>query len=262
MNSIDENKHEPASRAQLSGNGDLGASLLFPVGARPSVRLLEELFGSFELSSSKVQVSHRPGEDEGWLEILASGLTFEVRGLSPAEPAAGCHADHRYGFVQDLPDEPLESVELLPGPHAAGGGGLLPVARALAGLAANLALNLPVAAVAWHSAATWLEPRYFSRTVMNWLAGGTFPAPGLIALLPASDGGISSNGLAHFTGQEIQMAAAPGETQEDTTRLAARAVDRLVRRGKVIEAEEIGGAGVRLLAEPSQFSNLVWIWRK
>lgn len=223
--------------------------------------MLEDLFESQDSGGSTASVSHC-GDGEVWLEILAGGLAFDLRGLAPAEPGAGCAACDHYGFADGLPGEPLEAVELVPGPHVAAGGGLLPVVRALAGLTANLALNLPVAAVAWHFAETWLEPRYFSRTVLNWLSGGAFPVPGLVALVPASDGGILSRGLAHFTGQEIQLAAAPGEAQADTMKLAARSVDHLVRRQKLTQPEEIGGAGVQLLAEPSQFSNLVWVWRK
>lgn len=261
MSSEVGNSFALASDARWPRSGQPGASLLFPVGSRPTARVLEGLFESLEMSSV-ARVSHSAGDGEGWLEILAGGLTFDLRGIAPAVPAMHCDARHHYGFPAGRPDEPLEAVELVPGPHLAGGGGLLPVTRALAGLAANLALNLPVAAVAWHSAQTLLEPGYFSRTVLNWLAGGQFPAPGLVALFSASDSGISSSGLAHFTGQEIQLAAVPGEAQVDTMKLAVRAVDHLVRRGKLTGAEEISGAGVPLLAEPSQFSNLVWVWRK
>ncbi|HKT85899.1 MAG TPA: hypothetical protein VJQ77_07435 [Novosphingobium sp.] len=262
MDRAAENNCEPTGGARPSGSERPGVSLLFARGARPTEPVLEGLFESLELSGSAARVSRRAGDGEAWLEVLAGGLAFDLRGIAPGTPAADRHAFHHYGFADGLPDEPLEAIELVPGPHVAAGGGLMPVVQALAGLAANLALNLPVAAVAWHSAEIWLEPRYFSRTVLNWLAGGAFPAPGLVALVPASDDGISSKGLAHFTGQEIQLAAAAGEAEADTMKLAARAVDHLVRRDKLTRAEEISGTGVPLLAEPSQFSNLVWIWRK
>lgn len=262
MNSTVESNPQLARHAQPSENRILGVSLLFPAGSRPTAPVLEGVFESLELNGSAARVSHCSGDGDSWLEILAGGLTFDLRGIAPAQPGAGCDALHHYGFVDGPPDEPLEAIDLVPGPHVAAGGGLLPVVRALAGLAANLALNLPLAAVAWHASETWLEPRYFSRAVLSWLGGGTFPAPGLIALLPASGDGISSRGLAHFTGQEIQLAPAPGETQADTMKLAARAVDHLVRRGKLTRIEELRCAGVSLLAEPSQFSDLVWVWRK
>lgn len=262
MNSTADNNYHLGRAPRPSGTGGFGVSLLFPAGSRPTTQALENLFESLELSGSMAQVSHCGRDGEGWLEILVGGLIFDLRGLAPAQPAAVCEAHCHHGFAEGPPDGPLEAIELAPGPHIAAGGGLLPVVRTLAGLAANLALHLPIAAVAWHSAETWLEPRHFSRAVLNWLAGGTFPAPGLVALLPASDSGISSRGLRLFTGQEIQLASEAGERPEDTMRFAVRAVDHLVRRGRLTRAEEIGGAGAPLLAEPSQYSDLVWVWRK
>ncbi|MFD2136398.1 hypothetical protein ACFSLT_16960 [Novosphingobium resinovorum] len=99
------------------------------------------------------------------------------------------------------------------------------------GLAANLALELPVRAVGWAPAQTWMEPRYFCRSVLNWLGGGAFPALGLTALLQAEDGSLASRGLAHFTGQEVQLEGRRGEAAADTVKLAVRVIDQLVRRG-------------------------------
>lgn len=236
--------------------------MLLAPGSRPAALQIERLFESAEMAGTAGRISHRPDRSEGWLEILASGLTFDLRGLSPADPAGHRPSQHCYGFADQAPDEPLEALEIIPGGHIAAGGGLLPVIRIMAGLTANLALNLPVEAVVWHTADTWLEPRYFARTVLTWLAGGVFPALGLTALLPASDGSIASRGLAHFTGQEIQLAGAPGEAQAETVKLAVRVIDYLVRTGKLTEARKISDAGVSLFAEPSQFSNTVWIWRE
>lgn len=216
------------------------------------------LFDSAEMASVAARISHRP-EDGSWLEILANGLIFDLRGLAPAAPAEGCALNHSYGFTEDMPDRGLEAIEIVPGPHIAAGGQLPPVVRTLAGLVANLALNLPVAAVAWHGAETCIEPRFFSRTVLNWLAGGAFPALGLTALVPASDGSVASKGLAAFTRQEFQLAGAPGESPADALKLAVRVADYLVRSGRLTEPCEITGS---LSAEPSQFGNLVWVWRK
>lgn len=256
-----DNSAAPGGRQGATGRS-LGASLLFAAGSRPTAAAIEHLFESTEMAGTAARISHRPARSEGWLEVLASGLTFDLRGLAPADPAAHCASQHCYGFGDGVPGEPLEAVEIVPGGHIAAGGGLLPVIRTMAGLTANLALNLPVAAVAWHTAGTCVEPRYFARTVLNWLADGVFPALGLTALLPASEGSVASSGLAHFTGQEMQLAGAPGETQAETVKLAIRVVDYLVRNGKLTQAQEISGTGLSLLAEPSQFSNLVWVWRK
>lgn len=60
-------------------------SLLFGQGQRPDFGALDTLSrdggGSLHFS-----ISHQPDPDEGWLELLASGLTFDCRGLAPAPP--------------------------------------------------------------------------------------------------------------------------------------------------------------------------------
>lgn len=239
-----------------------GASLLFAEGLRPSAEALMNLFASGGMAGAAARISHRSEDCEGWLEILASGLTFDLRGLVPADPAPECKTVHAYGFTDGMPDEPLAAVEIVPGAHVAAGAVLLPVVRAMAGLTANLALNLPVSAVAWHAAGTCMEPRFFSRSVFNWLAGGTFPAQCLTALVRASDGRIGSQGLAVFAGQEMQLVGAPEENPADAMRLAVNVVDYLVRNGPIAAPCEITGLGPALVAEPSGYGNLVWIWRK
>jgi hypothetical protein len=248
--------------ARPGRSGRLGVSLLFPAGARPTVEALVQLLEASEMSGVAAQVSFRPDDGEGWLEILASGLTFDVRGLAPAAPAAAPEVIDTYGFSGDEADERFEAIEIVPGGHIAAGGGLAPVVRTLAGLAANLALNLPVAQVAWHSAGTCMEPKFFSRTVLTWLSGGAFPALGLTALFASSDGGVASRGLAALIGQEMQLAGKADEPPAETVKLAIRVVDFLVRKGPLAAPEAIGGPGFSLLAEPSRYGNLVWVWRK
>ena len=262
MENLPLNNRELLFEEEPPGGRGLRVSLLFAPGSRPTAAVMRQLFASNEMAGISGQISFCPDESEGWLEILASGLTFDLRGLAPTDPAEPCAPGHSYGFAEDAADEALEAIDLVPGGHIAAGGGLQPVIRALAGLAANLVLNLQVAAVIWHTAGTRMEPRYFARSVLDWLAGGAFPALGLTALLPSGDGSVASHGLAHFTGQEIQMAGAPGETHADTVKLALRVIDYLVRKGRLTQAQEISGPGITLLAEPSQYSHCVWIWRK
>jgi hypothetical protein len=236
--------------------------LLFAPGSRPTAVVMRQVLASSEMAGTSARINHCPGDAEGWLEILASGLTFDLCGLAPADPVEPPEAPRSYGFAEGSPDGPHEAIDLAPGAHIASGGRLAPVYGEMAGLAANLVLNLPVAAVVWHTAGTCMEPRYFARTVLNWRAGGAFPALGLTALLAACDGSVASEGLVHFTGQEIQLAGASDESQADTVKLAMRVIDYLVRAGSLTEAREISGAGITLLAEPSQYSDRVWIWRK
>ncbi|WP_260923592.1 hypothetical protein [Novosphingobium sp. 9] len=71
-------------------------------------------------------------------------------------------------------------------------------------------MRLPVVAVGWGPAETLMDPSYFARIVMNWLGGGAFPVLGLTAIAVASDGSVASRGLAHFTGQELQLQGREG----------------------------------------------------
>lgn len=241
-----------------------GLSLLFPTGTRPTVQDIVRLFETSAASGLAARISHIPQSEQGWVEILASGLTFDLRGLAPGQPASPAQGDEprfRYGFEGALDADELEAIELVPSGHIAAGAGLLPVLRTMAGLAANLALHLPVAAVAWHSAQTLMEPRYFSRIVLNWLSGGAFPALGLTALVPAGDGSIASSGLAHFTGQEMQLEGRADEPQADTVKLAIRLIDYLVREGRLDAPHTIEAGDTTLLAEPSQVGRLVLVWR-
>lgn len=233
--------------------------MLFETGSRPTA---DDIAGLFETGGALARISHRPKNDEGWVEILSSGLTFDMCGLAPEVCSSPLQARHVYGFEQPPPDfARLEGIEIAPGRHIVAGRAMLPVVRTLAGLAAGLALQLPVVAVVWHSAGTVMAPAYFARIVMNWLGGGAFPALGLAALVPAPDGSVASQGLAAFTGQEFQLEAHPGEAPAETIKLAIRVADYLVRHGAMARPAPIEGGG-GLFAEPSQVGNLVWIWRQ
>ena len=239
-----------------------GLSLLFAAGTRPPAdRIDAVLRGGGEASAGALHgamVSHRPAETEGWIELLASGLTFELHGLAPAPSLSVTPAAHAFGF-DEVPGG-LEAVALVAGPHIAGGSAMIPVVRTITGLAANLALSLPVRAVCWEPAGTWMEPGFFARAIIAWLAGGPFPVLGLTALVPDA-AGVTSVGLAFFGGQEVRVAAAPGEAMADTARLAIRMVDNIVRRGAIIARTELDGPGVALIAEPSPDGRVVTIWR-
>lgn len=243
-----------------------GVSLLFPAGSRPSQDDVARLLEASGDTGFLARVSHRPPDDQGWLELLVSGLTFDLSGLAPGDAAAAPPCAYRYGFDDqgevDAPVGDLEAITLVPSGHIAAGATLEPVLRAMAGLAANLTLHLPVMSVSWQTARTTMEPRYFSRIVLNWLAGGAFPALGLTALIAAPDGSIASSGLSHFTGQEMQLEGRAGEPQANTVKLAIRLVDYFVRTGRLKAAQPIEAGDIRLMAEPSQVGKLVLVWRE
>lgn len=237
-----------------------GLLLLFSAGSRPTAGEISHLLASPE-SGIPARIGCRPEPAEGWLEILASGLTFDLRGLSPAPPVRDDAARHAYGFDNMPPGGGLEAVELAASGHIVSGSRLQPVIRTMVNLAADLALRLPVAAVAWQPAQTLMEPRYFSRIAFNWLSGGAFPVLGLTALVPAGDGSITSTGLSHFIGQEMQLEGRDGEPQAESVKLAIRLVDYLIRHGPLTAPQTIELGKGSLLAEPSKAGKRVCIWR-
>lgn len=239
-----------------------GISLYFRRGSRPSTEAISALIEATANADIMARITHRPPPQEGWLELLASGLTFDLTGLAPAKSATSGDILQYHGFDETPRCEELEAVELSPGGHIAGGSGLLPVNRTMVGLATSLSLKLPVAAIGWRSAQTLMEPRYFAQIIVNWLAGGAFPALGLTALLRSEDGSISTKGLSRFVGREMQLEGAVEETPSDTLKLAIRMVDYLVRQGAFAEPRVIDSPRGKLLLEPSQGGKQVWVWRQ
>lgn len=209
-----------------------------------------------------VSVSYPPEAGEGWLELLAKGLTFEIHGLAPAKAKHAVESRQAYGFGPDGVPRGLEAVQIVPSPHISAGAGLQPVLRTLLSLAANLCMHLPTRGVGWGPAQTIMESRYFTSVTLNWLAGGPFPAAGLTALTCASDGSVTTRGLAHFTGQEMQLEGRQGESEAQATRMAVHAIDHLVREGTLAQAITFGTGEGTFIAEPSQVGKLVLVWRK
>lgn len=227
-------------------------SLLYVAGERPGAddvaRLLD---GPANAAGSAARVSFKPDKDEGWLELLASGLTFDISGLSPAPIQPAPPAAHLFGLPPETRDLALESVMLSPGGHIASGVTMLPIVRVMCGLAAGLTSLGNVKAVCWHPAQSWIEPAYFTRAISNWLAGGVFPALGLTALRQLADGGVESVGLGFFTGREVRIDKRIGESGGDTARLAIRMIDLMVRQGQITDdgASLSGPDGEELLVE-------------
>ncbi|MGH7095280.1 MAG: hypothetical protein ACREFB_17335, partial [Stellaceae bacterium] len=202
------------SRAREIGAGETGsaASLLFAAGRRPGADAIRQLVQgqgefsiSFDPAGESGSESDTPADGQTWLELLANGLTFDLVGLVPGAPAAAPPCVHGYAVRGIADPAALESLTLRPGPHLAGGHAMMPVIRSQAWLAASLAQLDGVDAVAWHPARSWCAPGYFREGVLRWIEGGVFPGLGLTALADAPDGGMHSEGLTPFIGQELRI---------------------------------------------------------
>jgi len=239
-----------------------GMSLLFADGKRPSAIDVERVLNSAELSNSGACISFRPDGDEGWIELLVNGLTFDMAGLKPATADRLPECAYSFGLGDVSTLSGLEAVSIVPGQHIYGGHAMQPVVRSMASVVAQLALPLSAKAVCWHPASIWMEPSYFARIVMNWVSGGAFPALGLTAVDRTEDGAVLSRGLDYFIGQEVMLPPVAGEEAADTVKLAVRLIDFLVRNGPLDKPQELEGpGGEAMLAEPVEKGSRVRIIR-
>lgn len=251
---------------------EAGLTMLFPAGARPSADAVELAFAQPEPGTESgiephkspqdqkqqvhksiaSRISSQRGRAEGWVEVLASGLTFDLAGLEPGPALAPPDARHFFGLPRDSDGFVFEAIALFPGPHLVGAGALIPVVRTMAAIVSTLAIKLGALAVCWEPAGSWMDVQYFSRIIAGWSAGGAFPALGLTGIERTQDGGVESDGLAFFIGQELRIESRRGEAAAETVKLATRVIDHLINKGAIFEREAlVGPGGEPLMAEPS-----------
>lgn len=241
-------------------------SLLFEPGKRPrsrEIRSLATQSGHFALSLDPARGPGGASEaDPGWLELLTSGLTFDLRGLEPAAPSFAPPQAYIYGLPATFAGEEYEAVLLMPGPHLAAGRAMFPVVRCMALLAARL-VDLPnVRAVAWHCARALSAPDHFRDGVQRWIEGGAFPGLGLTALFPTTDGGLQSEGLSLFTGQEMRLSPELVFDRQEGTKIALRVIHWLVENGTIREPQEVTGpSGEILRLEPQPDQSIICVCR-
>ena len=230
------------------GASTSAASLLFAPGDRPGAEHVRALAGldttfviSLEPSEEGAAPSGGAAHTVRWLELLANGLAFDLEGLAPGESQPIPPRGYAYGLPAAFSQGPLEAISLRPGPHIAAGGRMLPVVRGTAWLAARLSALPNVQAVAWHPARTWSGPQYFRESVVRWVEGGAFPGLGLTALAPTPEGGLQSEGLALFTGQELRLEPRLVVDRPAGARLALRLLHWLVENGRLEQQAALTG---------------------
>ena len=261
-----DDKRVTIARSTSAGRELPAVSLLFAAGDRAGVDRVRAL----SVDRPSFRVSFDPENGAGvedftqagpWLEVLANGLSFDLLGLAPGIPQPLPPGTHRYGLPPDF-DDALEAITLRPGPSIAACGRMLPVVRTLAMVAAMLA-DLPgVSAVGWHAARAWSSPAHFRGSVLRWIEGGAFPGLGLTALAPTPGGGLQSEGLALFSGQELRLAPELARDRAAGARLALRLLHWSVEHGRLDEATRVAGpSGEPLVLEPSENKRFVGVSR-
>lgn len=201
-------------------------------------------------------------QEEGWLELLANGMTFDLSGLAPQSPIEVPAAVHSFGLAGGVDIGAHQAVLITPGPHLVAGGAMFPVVRTLAMIAAHLAELDGVDAVTWHPARAVSDASYFRRGVLRWIEGGAFPGLGLSALVPTPEGGLASEGLGLFTGQELRLAPDIVGDSAEGAKIALRLLNWLVENGRVTDPLEFTGpSGETLRLEPSDNGTVVDVRR-
>lgn len=243
-------------------NAVCASSLLFAPGERPAAAALH----AAARACDGFGISYDPAEEgrsrEGWVELVANGLTFDLTGLPPGVSDRRPDCAYVFGFSPAALPTDCEAITLVPGPHLAGGAMVFPIVRLLASLTAQLATALQARCVGWHSARSCSSKEYFVQGVNQWIEGGVFPGLGLTALQTHETKGVLSEGLALFTGQELQI---PRETYDDpaqAAKVALRIINWLVEHGRIDSVESFTGPdGVPLWLEPVENSAMLRLWR-
>ncbi len=236
-------------------------SLLFDAAARPDALAIQALAAN----AREFSISHDPNPAaslDHWMELLVNGLTFDLKGLAPGAGRAVDVHPHHFDLPHDFIQSAYRAVTLEPGPHLAGGEAMLPVVRSQLLLALQLSELPGLAAIGWRPARCLSSPGHFRHSITSWLEGGPFPGFGLTALLPVPDGGIQSEGLAFFTGQELLIEPDLALDGTGAARIALRLIHELVERGGLDGRERaIGPAGESLRLTPSPNGRYVRVSR-
>ena len=236
-------------------------SLIFAEGQRPDLDAIAAL-ASVPGSVMPFAISHIPDPDcagpgpaQGWVELLAGGLTFDLHGLAHGQPSAYPAP----GALLGLAEAPAgEALALQPAPHLADGPGMLPAVRVLAGIGTRLAGLPGVLAAHWGPASCWMTIKYYCGVVTEWLDGGAFPALGLTSLRREPDGAMTSLGLDFFTGQELRFEPDRRLPPAAIAKAAVRLVHSLVESGPLRARTEYAGPdGIVLLVEPVRQGRLL-----
>ena len=214
---------------------------------------------SFSISGHDVAKNASEGIS---LELLSNGLTFDLAGLAPGVSGIEPAIMHRFGLSDAFDPAGCEAVSLDAGPHLAGGEALVPVIRSHLELAVELCELPGLRAVAWGPAQSLNSPAHFDSSVRRWLEGGVFPGLGLTALADDGHGGMRSEGLSFFIGQELQVSPGIALDKAGSAQLALRLIHELVEAGGLDEAQEIiGPDGGILSLEPIDGGNIVSVKR-
>jgi hypothetical protein len=246
-----------------------GLLLLFERSVRPSaadIRAAVERLAGVSISHDPSAALHDvalPQPDTSWLELLCNGMTYDLTNLAPGKSANIPDIRCRIDLPDDLLETTQDAISQLAGPNLSGGINSISVVRMMLELAASLGSVLPrIRAICWSPAEVVIKPETFGQSVESWVNGGPFPAQVLTCFKQMSDGGLQTEGLAFFTGQEIRIEPDSAGDVSTATQLAGRLVQQLVQHGSLNQTEEvIAPDGSQMRLKPSGNKKFVRVWR-
>ena len=98
--------------------------------------------------------------------------------------------------------------------------------------------------------------------MLRWIDGGVFPGLGLTALAVSPDGGMQSEGLSLFAGQELRIEPELIADMAAGAKIGVRLIDYMVERGRIDAPQKVTGPdGQPLRLEPSANGRFIRVWR-
>jgi len=277
-----------------------GFFMLFPKGKRPTRRALRDFaqtqrttsithdpeFDSFPrpvdpeaLQADAIDADYHPNPNDSpaeagdtcasvddlvWVEMMREGLTFDILGIAPGDPAAFPSIEHHFDLESVPSASGYEALQIMPGQHLSGGHNAIPVVKSMLALARDLTHHLEhLEAVVWPAARSAIGRRFFESVTTAWLEGGAFPALGLTAFTQTMDGAIQSVGLDFWIGQELRIEAPLSADKVAATRLGVRLINQLIIVGGLTESERVTAPdGSRLVMRPSRNGKFIRVWQE
>lgn len=230
----------------------------FPRGHAPDAEAVAGLLEKGGEASGIFTITHRC-ETGDCLEILASGLTFDLSGLDGAAPPPLVKT--HYGVAHDIDTASFSWIRLSPGEHLSGGRAQVPVVRVMAAVVLALLELQGAAGVVWEPARTIMSADHFRRIVPGWLKGGAFPGLGLTALIRDTSGAVHTEGLRFFAGLELRIDPLLTKQPGLAGKIAVRLIHSLVEGWKVNAPVEVEGPDGEILGiAPEENGTILKVW--
>ncbi|MXP25081.1 hypothetical protein GRI39_03345 [Altererythrobacter indicus] len=233
----------------------LYCSVFFTPGKRPSFdaiwRMCEDSGNTIELRSATV----------GRTSLSYAGFQFELNGLSPGRPAFVPRETRNARIGVEFRSGEFESVELSLWVAKNVEFRLANPVRALTHVAAELSELPDARAVQWNRSKNLCQTERFRNAIRKWPKRDALPSEGLISICRMPDGGLQTDGLHLFSGQEVRLEPEVAEAVTESHQIALSIAQRFAREGALAAPMRIKNPfGGHLRIEPSENKRFIRVW--